>query len=117
MSQAIVNLTLPIVNEKIDDILVSYPLDPHRIAFRNPELRQKLASYVLSRLSVVYVTMDNAEAVCLTSPVGCYSSDQHEQINRLIHRGIDSLIRCQHRQSHFASEAVDPALTPSNWFG
>jgi hypothetical protein len=117
MSQAIVNLTLPIVNEKIDDILVSYPLDPHRIAFRDPELRQKLASYVLSRLSVVYVTMDNDEAVCLTSPVGCYSSDQHEQINRLIRQGIDSLIQRQRWQPRFASDSVEPELTPSNWFG
>jgi hypothetical protein len=117
MSQTIVNLTLPIVNKKIDDILASYPLYPHQQVFSDSELRQKLTSYVLSRLPVVYVTMENADACTLTSPLGCYSSEQHEQINRLIHQGIDSLMQHRHQFQHQAAGQADATLTPSHWFG
>ncbi|TVQ05440.1 MAG: hypothetical protein EA368_19250 [Leptolyngbya sp. DLM2.Bin27] len=118
MTQAIVNLTLPIVTDKIDDILAAYPLYEYRQIFAVPELRQKLTTYVLARLPVVYVAMEGGTACGLESPDRCYSSDQHEQINQLIHQGIDALLGrtevWRYRPDALRAEA---GPIPSNWFG
>lgn len=92
MSRTIVNLTLPTVLEKIDAILDAYPFYPHQQAFAVPDLRQRLTAYVMSRMPVVYVTMDDRHACNLESPGGDFSPAQHAQINRLIRQGIDTLL-------------------------
>ncbi|MFQ4135840.1 late competence development ComFB family protein [Nodosilinea sp. PGN35] len=118
MTQTIVNLTLPIVTNKIDTILAAYPLYEYRQVFAVPELRQKLTAYVLARLPVVYVTMDSG-AVCDMEPTGhCYSSAQHDQINQLIHQGIEALLgRPELWQRQRSSELVEAEPIPSSWFG
>lgn len=118
MTQTIVNLTLPIVTDRIDDILAAYPLYEYRQVFAVPELRQKLTSYVLARLPVVYVTMDSSTAGDVMSPGKCYSSDQHNQINQLIHQGIDALLgRPEVWQRRPNPDLVDAEPIPSSWFG
>lgn len=118
MPQTIVNLTLPIVTEKITRILNTYPRGPYQEAFHSSELRQKLTAYVISRLPVIYVTMENARACDLDAPIECYSHDQHEQIEQLIHQGIESIMTHRSnpskRQSAPLSKATD---VPSHWFG
>ncbi len=118
MTQTIVNLTLPIVTDKIDAILAAYPLYEYRQVFAVPELRQKLMAYVLARLPVVYVTMDSSTAYDLAPTGHCYSSEQHNQINQLIHQGIEALLGrpevCQRRSS---PELVEAGPIPSSWFG
>jgi hypothetical protein len=118
MAQTIVNLTLPIVTDKIDAILAAYPLYEYRQVFAVPELRQKLTAYVLSRLPVVYVTMDSSTA-CDMAPTGqCYSSEQHNQINQLIHQGIEALLgRPEIEQRRPSAERVEAEAIPSSWFG
>lgn len=118
MSQTIVNLTLPIVTDKIDDILAAYPLYEYRQVFAVPELRQKLTAYVLARLPVVYVAMDSSDACNVGASGHCYSSDQHDQINRLIHQGIDALLgRPEVWPRRTTAELVEAEPIPSNWFG
>jgi hypothetical protein len=121
MPQTIINLTLPIVTDKIDDILAAYPLYEYRQVFAVPELRQKLTAYVLARLPVVYVTMDSGATNGLETTGRCYSSDQHAQINQLIHQGIDALLgRPEIWQScHGVDRAdrVEADPIPSSWFG
>lgn len=118
MTQAIVNLTLPIVTDKIDDILAAYPLYEYRQVFAVPELRQRLAAYVLARLPVVYVTMDSSIAYGLESTGHCYSADQHDQINQLIHQGIEALLgRPEIWQQRPTPGMAEATPTPSNWFG
>lgn len=118
MTQTIVNLTLPIVTDKIDNILAAYPLYEYRQVFAVPELRQKLTAYVLARLPVVYVTMDSSTAGDMTSPGQCYSSDQHSQINQLIHQGIEALLgRPEVWQRRPSPERVEAEPIPSSWFG
>ncbi len=118
MTQAIVNLTLPIVTDRIDDILAAYPLYEYRQVFAVPELRQKLTAYVLARLPVVYVTMDSGAARGLEPAGNCYSSDQHDQINQLIHQGIDALLgRPEVWRHHPGTERVEAEPIPSSWFG
>ncbi|WOD37430.1 late competence development ComFB family protein [Nodosilinea sp. E11] len=118
MTQTIVNLTLPIVTDKIDDILAAYPLYEYRQVFAVPELRQKLTTYVLARLPVVYVTMDSGTACGLESTGHCYSSEQHAQINQLIHQGIEALLgRPEIWQRRHSPERVEVEAIPSSWFG
>ena len=118
MAQTIVNLTLPIVTEKINYILRSYPQRPYQDLFNAPELRQKLTTYVLSRLPVIYVTMENEQACGLSPSVECYSHGQHEHIDQLIHQGIKALMA--HRRSlrkRQNSPMATAATAPSDWFG
>ncbi len=118
MTHAIVNLTLPIVIDRIDDILAAYPLYEYRQIFAVPELRQKLTAYVLARLPVVYVTMDSGAAYGLESAEKCYPSEQHDQINRLIHQGLDALLgRPEIWRHRPRAERVEAEAVPSNWFG
>lgn len=118
MSQTIVNLTLPIVAEKIDQLLNTYPRQPYQKVFNSPEWRHKLTAYVLSRLPVVYVAMENHQAAAMNVPVECYSHEQHAQIEQIIHQGIDSLItHRRHTGYRYRASASTPSAVPSNWFG
>ncbi|HEY9737086.1 MAG TPA: late competence development ComFB family protein [Trichocoleus sp.] len=129
MPQTIVNFALPVVSERIDEILASYPFYPYQYAFSTSERRQKLAAYVLSRIPAYYVTMDQAAACSLESPRNCYSAEQHQQIEQLIHQGIEHLlssVRSWEPYSNHASASnhrpacgseSDSDMTPSSWFG
>ncbi|TVP67490.1 MAG: hypothetical protein EA342_08610 [Leptolyngbya sp. LCM1.Bin17] len=118
MSQTIVNLTLPTVTEKIDAILAIYIAQGYFSDVDHHDLRQRLAAYVLSRLPVVYVTMDSTAACSLESPSECYSPAQHEQMSRLIHQGIEVLLRMVTASyDHRDRELADTGASPSNWFG
>jgi hypothetical protein len=118
MAQTIVNLTLPIVTEKIDQLLSTYPQRPYQDLFNSPELRQKLAAYVLSRLPVIYVTMESRQACNLNPSAGCYSHEQHEHIEQLIHQGIDTLMAHRRTLRRGQNPSLTPTTaTPSTWFG
>ena len=93
MNMKIVNLTLAVVIEKIEDILDTYPNYPYHQAFSPSNLRQELINYVLNRISTIYTVIEEVqEPLILSSLVGC-SSDQRHHIERLIHRGIGDILR------------------------
>ena len=118
MAQTIVNLAVPLVTEKIEDILNTYPIHPHQQTFTSPNLREKLTAYVLSRMPALYLTVDEMEVCAVRSPSSCYTTAQHSQIERLIHQGVEHIL--QQRDAWVESrlpEQIDPILTPSNWFG
>lgn len=129
MPQTIVNFALPIVAERIDEILAGYPFYPHQQAFSASERRQKLAAYVLSRIPGYYVTMDQAAACSLESPRNCYTAEQHQQIERLIHQGIEHLLTQAETWEPYSddylltdsssqpSAKADATMAPSSWFG
>ncbi|HEY9762030.1 MAG TPA: hypothetical protein V6D07_05865 [Trichocoleus sp.] len=118
MSQTIVNLALPVVTEKINTILQTYPWYSHQQAFISPDLRQKLTAYVLSRMPGLYVSMDNSSACSLESPVNCYSQEQHREIDQLIHQGIEHLLSHALQQNYQTqSGRTETLFTPSSWFG
>jgi hypothetical protein len=50
MSYALINLTLPIVVQEIENVLDDYPEYPYHSAFSIHELRQKLIAHVLSHV-------------------------------------------------------------------
>jgi hypothetical protein len=119
MSQTIVNLTLPIVVEKINHVLNHASPWSERLTPAVPELRQKLTAYVLSRLPVVYVTMESEAACSMDNPTYCYSHEQQARIDQLIQQGLALLLEHQHLwQPHLdPAELVESGNSPSNWFG
>ncbi|PSB00770.1 hypothetical protein [Merismopedia glauca] len=50
MSHELINLTLPIVTQEIEDVLEEYPEYPYQSAFLMPELRLQLIAHVLSQI-------------------------------------------------------------------
>ena len=50
MSHSLINLTLPVVIQEIEDVLDEYPEHPYQLAFSLPELHQRLVAYVLSQV-------------------------------------------------------------------
>lgn len=61
MFPKIINLTLRLVIQEIDDILKHYPEDPYQIAFSNQKLRQKLISHVMRQTPNYYAIVEKAE--------------------------------------------------------
>ncbi|MEH2163605.1 MAG: hypothetical protein V7K38_21845 [Nostoc sp.] len=55
MSHALINLTLPIVLQEIENVLGEYPEHPYQLAFSIHELRQKLIAHILSHAPNRYV--------------------------------------------------------------
>lgn len=128
MSQVIVNLTLPIVVAKIETVLNDTNAEI-LWAVNVADLRQRLAAYVLRRLPVIYVTLDQATIQHIGTPSECYSYEQHRHIDRLIQQGLEDLLN---RQPIYGDSETDeaPAVVPppqteptddiamvSTWFG
>lgn len=57
MSIIIINITLPVIIEKIKNILEIYPEYPYQQTFSSSGLRQDLIAYVLSRVSNTYTVL------------------------------------------------------------
>jgi hypothetical protein len=70
-------------------LLHSYPYYPYQRAFSAPGLRQKLIAYVLSRVPSLYGVIEAQAAA--TEDLYC-PPDQRQQIETLIHRGIQHLL-------------------------
>lgn len=119
MSQAIVNLALPVVTEKIDEILEHYPVAPHRETFTSMDVRQKLVAYVLTRMPALYATVEDGGTCSLSHPELCYSIEQQRRMKQLIHQGIQHLVsqRQLHRETLGKMATGNAHLTPSSWFG
>ena len=118
MAQTIVNLAVPLVAEKIEAVLNTYPSHPHQQAFTSPNLRQKLTAYVLSRMPSLYLAVDEIKACSVRSPSSCYTAAQHSQIDRLIHQGIEHILQQPQAWAEpRMPELTEPVLTPSSWFG
>ncbi|MGB3207364.1 MAG: hypothetical protein WBB28_20450 [Crinalium sp.] len=50
MAYEIINLTLPLVMQEIEDTLKEYAEFPYQVAFSLPKMRQKLVAHVLSQI-------------------------------------------------------------------
>jgi Late competence development protein ComFB len=62
MPKTIVNLTMPVIVEEIENILDSYQHHPYQEAFKIPDLYQELMAYVLSRVRSRYAVADEGLA-------------------------------------------------------
>ena len=109
MATTLINIALPVVNEIIDDVLTAGPSEAYREMFTSSDARDRLATFVLSRLPARYMMV--ADSGCsLELPRNCYSAEQHRHIRQLVHQGIQKVI----------TRPVAPtpdAFIPSTWFG
>jgi hypothetical protein len=88
----IVNLTLPLIIEEIENILEMSPHSNSCKALATSKLRQELIDYVLSRIPSIYsVLEDRHSAVCNTESFSCYSN-QRRHIQSMIHMGICDIL-------------------------
>ncbi len=94
MSYELINLTLPVVVAKIEDVLEDYPEHPYQIAFSLPELRQRLLAHVLTHTPNHYA-VQGEKLTTLKDPKSLYPAPMHEQLRmeNLIHGGILHLLR------------------------
>lgn len=109
MANTLVNIALPIVNEMIDDVLAASQSASYRETFASTDARDRLATFVLSRLPARYMTIADSEC-SLELPRKCYSPEQHRHIRQLVHQGIQKVL------AHPASPTPE-TLVPSAWFG
>lgn len=92
MPQQIINLTRLIASRGIDQVLSTYPQNPHQLAFQNPNSRSKLLLYVLRRLHNSYVAIDAHQQPLLQNKTFQLSLGQQQQIKDLIHEGIRDML-------------------------
>ncbi|XZN97542.1 MAG: hypothetical protein ACM65K_04360 [Microcoleus sp.] len=100
MNKTLVNLTLAVVTEEVENILDSYPRYPYQEAFAPSGLRQDLIAYVLSRIPNTYTALSPLDAMSnKTVQVRC-SSEQLINIENLIHTGISDVLHSYHKTDH-----------------
>lgn len=93
MSHELINLTLPFVTAKVENVLEDYPEYPYQIAFALPELRQMLLAHVLTHTP----NRDTVAGDKLTpkDPKFPYPSSVQERVRmeNLIHGSILHILR------------------------
>ncbi|MEO0351902.1 MAG: late competence development ComFB family protein [Cyanobacteria bacterium P01_A01_bin.15] len=109
MANTLINIALPVVNEIIDDVLATNSSASCRETFTNSDARDRLATFVLSRLPARYVAMGDSEC-SLDLPKNCYSAEQHRQMRQLVHQGIQKVLTRPMASS-------PETLIPSTWLG
>jgi hypothetical protein len=116
MARTIINLTLPLITEEIENVLDTCPYYPYHQAFAIPDLRQRLIVYVLNQIRSLYtVKIEDAEQQRLQS---ASSSEQQLHIKALIHQGIHQILQenTEWIYHHIPQETYS-GFEPSHWFG
>lgn len=90
MAKIIVNLTLPLVNEKIEYVLYRHANYFYQRAFSLPDLRQELIIYVLSRFTNSYTAIDAGQELLIT--YGHELAEKQLQIETIIYQGIYDIL-------------------------
>lgn len=118
MSKSIVNLTIPFVNAEIEQVLATYPSHPCRQIFANPDLRQELIAYILTRIHSVYVAVDAGKKIESDMEATSITTETQSCVKSLIHQGIHHTLQ-QHQElaSLQVPEESDGYLLASHWFG
>lgn len=118
MTKTLVNLTTPVVLAEIEEVLSNYPDYPYHKVFANPDIRQELVAYVLTRVQSVYATCDADQSEdqldSVRSPLCSIRTE--ESIPMMIHEGILELLR-EFNDPAQIPEECDAGLAPSHWFG
>jgi hypothetical protein len=92
MASTIVNVTLLKVIEELENILESDLDQSDQKALTDPELRQKLISFVLNRMPNRYLTIESEKVASITSRFVVFTTQEKLKIENLIHQGISHLL-------------------------
>lgn len=113
MTKILVNITLAIVTEEIDNILETYPKYPYQEAFAPSGLRQDLIAYVLNHIPNKYRAIEESSVHSpQTIPLIC-SAEQQIHIENLIHRGINDVLEKYNKNKGDRLQTVYSALPVS----
>lgn len=88
MAKTIVNLTMPVIVEEIENILDSYQHHPYQEAFRIPDLYQELMAYVLSRVRSRYAVVDEQDSSAIATRSRLVPIEEKLHIESVIYDGI-----------------------------
>lgn len=100
MEKQLLNLTLPIVIEEVENILETYPKYPYQQIFSASGLRQDLVAYVLSHVPNKYAVVEEAEVSSNQILLSPYPTKQLLEIEHYINLGIrDILSSCNQDNS------------------
>jgi pyruvate-formate lyase len=116
--QAIVNLALPVITDKVEAVLDDLSKRSFQTSFATNGLREELVSYVLKRMPTVYTVADTSRAYSNEAPIHCFSKEQRNRIDTLINEGLDYLLY-RYRTWEAAAQTATNGLdsSPSHWFG
>lgn len=118
MTQAIVNLALPVIEKKVEAALENASEEAIAKSGTAVALQEKLVAYVVRRMPAFYVTTDNARSCSMENPISCFSQDQQQEMDQLIYEGLQHLIARRSSWETAAQETVGGyGSTPSHWFG
>lgn len=118
MFAEIENLGLLVVNEEIENALDLYPDDSYREAFANPELRQKLVSYVMSGLQGIYPTLTTRQSQPVKTKFPYRSLELRLQIESYVHWGIEYLLDGKSGWVGYPlAREAQPSFTLCYWIG
>src|ERR671933_476272 len=92
MNKQIINLTLPVVIEEIENILATYPTYPYQQAFSATGLRQDLIAYVLNRVPNQYAVVEETQFSSNPTLLPRYSSKRLLDLEHWIHLGIRDVL-------------------------
>ncbi|AFZ18846.1 hypothetical protein [Allocoleopsis franciscana] len=117
MSKQLVNLTLPVVTEEIENILETYPAHPYQQVFSAAGLRQDLIAYVLSRVPNTYTVIEETQSSLNPTLLPHYSSERLLNIEHWIHLGIRDVLHVYNRSNCYMPQTVSVNPTTSSLVG
>lgn len=117
MFAKIINLTLLLVIQEIEEVLKDYPEHPYQVAFSVPELRNKLTLHVLNQLPNDYIMLEDAEELPVDARFLYASKQEQVRLENLIRRSIVNLVRENADSiSCYISQEDNPDNKSSRWF-
>ncbi|MDQ2096964.1 MAG: hypothetical protein QQW96_04880 [Tychonema bourrellyi B0820] len=116
MDKTLVNLTLAVVTEEVENILDAYPRYPYQEAFSPSGLRQDLIAYVLSRIPNTYAAIAPSDPLSNNSVQIRCSSEQLLHIENLIHTGISDVLHNYDKIDYHIPESFNFGATVANLF-
>lgn len=116
MDKTLVNLTLAVVTEEVENILDAYPRYPYQEAFSPSGLRQDLIAYVLSRIPNTYTAIAPCDSMSHTTVQVRCSSEQLLHIENLIHTGISDVLHSYDKIDYRTPETFKFGARVANLF-
>jgi len=113
MGKQLLNLTLLVVIEEIENILATYPTYPYQQTFSAAGLHQDLVAYVLSRVPNRYKVVEEAQHSLEGIGSDRYSTKQLLDIEHWIHLGICDLLPLDNRSNCYLPQTINVNSTTS----
>ena len=115
MTQKIINLTLHVVIQEIENVFDNYFYHSYRQIFAIPELRQKLIAYVLNRIRSRYAVIEDEQDLAINHKAVC-SQEQRLHIEAVIKCGIQHVLQENADWvSHNNPEIVKSGYSPADF--